>query len=132
VNLRNPLDITPMAGDQAYADCLEALLQDDGMDAVVVGVIPLTPAMKTLPPGVDPRDRDRVDAPGALPDLFPPLVRRHRKPVLVTVDAGPLYDPQVHALRARALGVRRRVASAMRCFQRYLAWRLAPVPPAGT
>ncbi|MBP7126081.1 acetate--CoA ligase family protein [Myxococcota bacterium] len=131
VNLRNPLDITPMAGDQAYADCLEALLQDDGMDAVVVGVIPLTPAMKTLPPGVDPRDRDRVDAPGALPDLFPPLVRRHRKPVLVTVDAGPLYDPLVHALRARDLVVGRSVDSAMRCFQRYLAWRLAPVPPAG-
>jgi len=129
VNLRNPLDITPMAGDQGYADCLEAMLQEDGMDAVVVGVIPLTPAMKTLPPGADPSGRDRVDAPGGLPDLFPPLVGQYRKPVLVTVDAGPLYDPLVHALRAKGLVVGRSVDSAMRAFQRYLAWRLKPVPP---
>ena len=125
VNLRNPLDITPMASDKVYADCLQAMVDDPNIDAVVVGVIPLTPAMKTLPPGVDPRGIDTVDAPTGLPALFPPIVAAARKPVVVTVDSGALYDPLVDGLRNGGVPTFRSVDSAMRAFQRYLGYRLA-------
>lgn len=124
VNLRNPLDITPMAPDQVYADCLQAMVDDPAIDAVVVGVVPLTPAMKTLPPGVDPRGIDTVDAPTGLPTLFPPIVAASRKPVVVAVDSGALYDPLVAGLRKGGVPTFRSVDSAMRAFQLYLAYRL--------
>jgi len=124
VNLRNPLDITPMAPDPVYADCLQAMVDDPNIDAVVVGVVPLTPAMKTLGPGVDPRGVDTVEAPTGLPTLFPPIVAASRKPIVVAVDSGVLFDPLVAGLRRGGVPTFRSVDSAMRAFQRYLAYRM--------
>jgi acyl-CoA synthetase (NDP forming) len=124
VNLRNPLDITPMAPDKVYADCLQAMVDDPNIDAVVVGVVPLTPAMKTLPPGVDPRGVDTVEAPTGLPALLPPIVAASSKPVVVTVDSGVLFDPLVAGLRRGGVPTFRSVDAAMRAFQRYLAYRM--------
>ena len=56
VDLHNPIDLTPMTGDEAYADTVRALLDDDQSDAVVVGCVPLTAALKTLPPGAGHRE----------------------------------------------------------------------------
>lgn len=124
VNLRNPLDITPMGSDNAYVDMAEAMVDDDGIDAVVVGVIPLTPAMKTLPDGVDPRGIDTVLADSALPALLPPLVERSRKPVIVTVDSGQLYDALVRELASRGVPVFHAVDRAMQALQKYMEHRL--------
>jgi len=51
VDIHNPLDLTPMTGDEAYADTVRALLGDEQYDAAVVGIVPLTAALNTLPPG---------------------------------------------------------------------------------
>ncbi|MEJ2576746.1 MAG: acetate--CoA ligase family protein, partial [Gammaproteobacteria bacterium] len=51
VDVRNPFDVTPMTDDTAYADMVAEVLADPGIDAAVVGIVPLTPAMQTLPPG---------------------------------------------------------------------------------
>ncbi len=123
-NLRNPLDFTPMAPDAVYAECLQAMVDDDAIDAIVCGVIPLTPKMKSLPPGVDPAGHDTLDASTSLPHLFPPIVAASSKPILVTVDSGPLYDPLAEGLRKGGVPTFRSVDSAMRGFQRYLAYRL--------
>lgn len=123
VNLHNPLDITPMAPDSVYADCLAAMVDDPAIDGVLVGIVPLTPTMKSLPPGVDPRGVDSVDAPGSLADLFPPIVARSTKPVITTLDSGKLYDPLVHALQRKGVPVFRSVDGAMRALQRYMEYR---------
>ena len=47
VNARNPLDVTPMAADQAYEDCVRVLLESPDVDAVVASLVPLTPHMLT-------------------------------------------------------------------------------------
>ena len=50
VNARNPLDLTPMANEQAYEDCLRVLLDSPEVDALVASLVPLTPAMLTTQP----------------------------------------------------------------------------------
>ncbi|MCK7478785.1 MAG: hypothetical protein M0C28_16470 [Candidatus Moduliflexus flocculans] len=55
-----PIDLTPMTGDEAYADTVRALLDDDRFDAVVVGIVPLTAALNTLPPGAGHRRGPRA------------------------------------------------------------------------
>ena len=46
-NARNPLDLTPMADEQAYEGAVRVMLESDDVDALVVGVVPLTAALKT-------------------------------------------------------------------------------------
>lgn len=124
VSLRNPLDITPMAPDRVYAESAALMAADPGIDAVVVGIIPLTPAMRTLPPGVDPRGWDSIEGDTALPALLPAVLAGTEKPVIATVDAGPLYDPLAEALRRSGVPTYRSVDTAMPALQRYLAYRL--------
>ncbi|HOI09131.1 MAG TPA: hypothetical protein PK313_01525 [Myxococcota bacterium] len=124
VSLRNPLDITPMAPDKVYVEAAAAMAEDPGIDAVVVGIIPLTPAMRTLPPGVDPRGWDTIEGDTALPALLPPIVAASDKPIIATVDAGPLYDPLAEALRRAGVPTYRSVDMAMPALQRYMAYRL--------
>ena len=42
VDVHNPLDLTPMADDAAYEAIVRAILDDDGVDLGVVGVVPLS------------------------------------------------------------------------------------------
>lgn len=127
VTVHNPLDITPMAPDIVYCRALEAVVQDPAVDAVVVGVVPLSPVMKTMPVGADPSGLDSVDAPEALPTLFPPVIAKTDKPVIVSVDAGPLYDPLVEAFERNGIPTYRTVDGAMAALQKYMAYRLNQV-----
>lgn len=122
VNIRNPIDLTPMASDEVYIEVIKAFLDDPQVDAAIVGVIPLTPAMKTLPPGLDAHDS--IASTSALPQLLPPLFKSSVKPIVVTVDAGKLYDPLARSLMASGIPCFRSVDKAMRVFQKYIRHRL--------
>jgi indolepyruvate ferredoxin oxidoreductase beta subunit len=115
VNARNPLDLTPMANEQAYEDCLRVLLDSPEIDALVASLVPLTPAMLTTP--------DEIHKPGALLERLPRLFKEARKPMIVNVDSGSLYDPLVNALRAAGVPVFRSCDQAVRALGRYLCRR---------
>ena len=123
VNARNPLDLTPMADEEAYEDAVRVLLEADEVDAVVVGIVPLTAALKTV--------GEEVEAPGSLAHRLPALARATRKPMIVVVDSGPLYDPLVRALRAGGLPVFRSADQAVRSLGRYLCHRVEVRPKGG-
>lgn len=90
VLVRNPVDLTPTMGDAGFEDAVRALLDDDGVDLAVVGCVPLTAALQTLPRADDhPEDLRGHDAIG------PRLGRVWRdggKPWVAVVDAGHRYD----------------------------------------
>jgi hypothetical protein len=81
--------------------------------------------MKTLPPGADPTGRDTIDAPESLLSRLPGIVKASPKPVIATVDSGKLYDPLARGLMNRGVPCFRSVDSAMRAFQRFLAYRMS-------
>ena len=62
VDAKNPLDLTPMAGDGVHADCIEALLGDEGVDLGLFGNVPLTSQVQSLPRGIS--EHDVFDAAG--------------------------------------------------------------------
>jgi acyl-CoA synthetase (NDP forming) len=115
VNARNPLDITPMATEEVYEGSIRVLLKSENVDAVVVGVVPLTLALETTAEG--------VDKPGTLADRLPPLFNEAKKPMIVVVDAGPRYEPLVHALRSGGVPVFPSADQAIRSLGRYLCHR---------
>jgi acyl-CoA synthetase (NDP forming) len=116
-NPRNPLDVTPMAGEQVYEEAIRVMLDADEVDAVVVGVVPLTAALKTLP--------GEIEDPGSLANRIPRLFAEADKPIIAVVDSGPRYDPLVRALRLGGVPVFPSADQAIRSLGRYLCHRAA-------
>jgi acyl-CoA synthetase (NDP forming) len=100
VDVKNPLDITPMASDAAIGRVTELALSSGEFGAVLLSMVPLTPAMNTLPKcGADyPDDLERSFLKGTAE-----CVRREGKPLIFCVAAGPLYEP--YREYAQALGI---------------------------
>ncbi len=96
VTLSNPLDINPAADDDVHARITQILTQDRGVDAVIISLDPLSPAMKTL---------NNTDIPGfdmhqdtSIKKQLIDIVKISGTPVIAVVDGGKLYDPLRDAL----------------------------------
>jgi acyl-CoA synthetase (NDP forming) len=118
VDVHNPLDLTPMADDGVYEAIVRAALDDEGVDAAVVGVVPLTGALQTLPASPDwVEDLSREEAVAA---RLARVNREVRKPMLVVVDAGSRFDPLARALAAGGLAVFRSAPRAVRALDTWV------------
>ncbi|MFH2204766.1 MAG: acetate--CoA ligase family protein [Elusimicrobiota bacterium] len=116
VDPHNPLDLTPMAGDDAYCELLEHVLTDKAVDAVILSAVPLTPAMQTLPPGKEHPE----DLAASLIPRLGKAFKRCGKPIVFCVSSGALYDDYVRAAEAQGLPVLRNADRAARALARYL------------
>ncbi len=125
VDVHNPLDITPMAGDAAFDEIVRILLADDDVDLAVVGCVPMTSALQTLPAGPHREDLRRADSVVA---RLAAVRRDSRKPWVAVVDAGSLYDPMAAALEAASIPTFRAADRAVRMLSVFarLAARGAP------
>ena len=118
VDVKNPFDVTPMAGDTAYADLIVEVLADPSVDAAVVGIVPLTPALQTLAPGEG--HHESILDPGSIAQLLPGAAAASAKPVVAVVDSGVLFDPLVEALRTGGLPVFRSADRAVRALCKWV------------
>lgn len=116
VNVRNPMDLTPMATEQAYEQALGVMLEAPEVDALLVGVVPLTPALKTT--------AVELDGKTTLVEVLVRLSAASVKPIVAIVDSGAAYEPMVHALRQGGLAVFRSADQAVRCLGQYLTHRM--------
>ena len=114
VDVRNPLDLTPMASDDAILRSCEAILKSPAVDAAVVSAVPLTPAMKTLP---------EEGLAGSVPARLGALAAAAGKPVLFCVASGALYDDYARLGHAKGLAVFRSADRAMRAYARCVEQR---------
>jgi acyl-CoA synthetase (NDP forming) len=121
VDVHNPIDLTPMAGDAAYEESLRAVMASDGIDIGIVGCVPLTVALNTLPagPGHD-NDLAKEDSVGLR------LARLHEtldKAFVAVVDAGAVYDPFVSVLEGHGIPTFRTADTALRLLNVFVAAR---------
>ena len=118
VDVKNPFDITPMAGDTAYADMMAEILADPGIDAAVVGIVPLTPALQTLPRGEG--HQESIEDPGSIAKLLPRIAAASDKPLVAVVDAGNRFDPFAQMLKSGGLPVFRSADRAVRALCKWI------------
>lgn len=119
VDVRNPLDVTPMANEEVYEAAVRAMLADPGVDVCVVGCVPLTAALQTLPAGGGLRED--VAGETSLPARLGRIQAGSTKPIAVVVDAGPLYDTMRSELQKRGLPVFSTADRALRTLARFIS-----------
>jgi acyl-CoA synthetase (NDP forming) len=113
VNVRNPLDITPMADAELCEGVLRSLLISHEFDLVVLGAVPLTPALDIR------LDEQGRPVPGSLPDRLGALRRDLRRPWICVIDGGTDYDPLVEALGRARIPVFRKMDRAIRILSQF-------------
>jgi acyl-CoA synthetase (NDP forming) len=119
--VHNPIDLTPMAGDAAYEDSLRAVMESDGIDIGIVGCVPLTVALDTLPAGPG-HDNDLAKADGVGLRLAR-LQATLDKALVAVVDAGAVYDPLVAVLERHGIPTFRTADRALRLLNVFVAAR---------
>ncbi|MDP1823301.1 MAG: acetate--CoA ligase family protein [Archangium sp.] len=118
VDVKNPIDVTPGAPDSAHVEIARAVLADDGVDALILGVVPMSPALASLGGGGE--GPESISAATSLARTLPPLFAATKKPMVVVIDGGPLYEPLVRALEAAGLPVFRAADEAVRALGAWL------------
>jgi len=122
VDVKNPLDLTPMASDQVYGQIVAHVLDNDEVDVVVVGIVPLTPSLQTLPPAQGHTESIYDD--GSIARLLPAVARGSRKPVVVVVDSGQRFDPLADELEDGGVPVFRAADRAVRVLCKWVDVKL--------
>ena len=122
VEVKNPLDINPGADDEVHTRVVGLLAADPGVDAVVVGLDPLSPAMRTL--AESGGHRYGLEDPNSIANALPKVAAAHEKPIVGVVDGGRLYDPLVDVLIKEGMAVFRSSDRAVHALALYIEARL--------
>jgi len=121
MDVKNPLDITPAAPDHIYIEVIKAMMQDDGIDAIVTSLGSLSPATSDRP---DPKTREGFTTDkNSFVSLLPGLMATSHKPVVVFNDAGRAHEPINNHLRQSGIPVFNTSRQAMSLLARYTAYR---------
>jgi len=110
----NPVDATPMAGNEAYAAATAAILACPQVDAVILSAVPVTGALETLARAADGSHGEDIDRPSSLGRRWLALLADCAKPAVVVIDSGALYDPVCRQLEAAGVPVFRKIDRAVR------------------
>lgn len=121
VSVRNPLDVTPILDDAGFDECARALLDDSHVDVGLVGCVPLSGAITTLPAN-DAHEED-IAAETSVVRRLAALHRSSRKAWVAVVDGGRKFDAMAYALQDEGVPTFRNTDRALRLFGRFCRWR---------
>ena len=122
MEVRNPFDINPGADDEAHLDCTAAFAEDPNVDAVVVGMDPISPMIMGLEqssrPGFD------IGNDNSQANTLPKLVEATDKPIIGVIEGGSLYDAYAARLMNQEVCIFRATERGVHALSRYVAGRL--------
>jgi acyl-CoA synthetase (NDP forming) len=116
VEAHNPLDITPMAGDEIYDLSLRAILENEATDLALVSIVPLTWQMQSLPKGLG--HNEDIMSKDSIAQRMIRIKNEYNKPFVVVVDSGKEYDPMVEMFEANGIPVFRTADRALRILRK--------------
>jgi len=122
VDVRNPMDLTPMGNDQAHEGVIRAQLEDPNVDCYLCATVPLSPTQQTLAAGVF--GKEDITNENSYPSRLIRIFRETDIPMVFCIDSGYLYDPMVEMMEAAGLVVFRTADLAVRIFAKYIHNRL--------
>ncbi|MCG8635324.1 MAG: CoA-binding protein [Desulfobacterales bacterium] len=121
MDIKNPLDLTPAATDPVYTGAIEAMLDDEVIDAVVTSVGSLAPATWDTPAPDD--EQGFTTSSKSITNTLPDIIRGSDKPVVVFNDVGQAHEAINNRFRDQGIPVFRSCNQAMSLLARYTAYR---------
>lgn len=118
VDVHNPVDTTPITPTDLYAGCVEAILEDPGVDALVVAGVPATPFLESL--ARKEGHGEDIARESSLPSRLIRIFHSTRKPMVFSVDSGPLYEECVQMMKRAGLPCFRKVDRATRALAAFV------------
>lgn len=100
---------------------MRAMLDDEGVDLGIVGVVPLTGALNSLPAG--PGHREDLEREDSIAMRLGRIRRESDKAWVAVVDAGRRYDPLAEALLRERIPTFRTADTALRLLNVFAAAR---------
>jgi acyl-CoA synthetase (NDP forming) len=122
VEVRNPVDLTPILDDAAFAEAARIVLTDEKVDVGLIGCVPLTAALDTLPPHES--DGEDLSADESVARWLIRLKDETAKAWVAVVDGGAMFDDLAHLLEADGVPTFRSADRALRAFGRFCHDRL--------
>jgi acyl-CoA synthetase (NDP forming) len=114
----NPfLDLTPMADDALYEHCIELLLEDPGVDSLFISLVPHTVMLSTKREEME-KEKDNIGF------RIIRQAKKSQKPIVVSVNAGTMYNPFVEALEEGDIPTYTTAERAMTALNRLVEYRL--------
>ncbi|MEW5951277.1 MAG: hypothetical protein GX447_00505 [Elusimicrobia bacterium] len=121
VDVKNPLDVTPMADDDTIASLVFEAVKNENYSSAVISMVPLTAAMHTLPKGGN--WPDNMEEKSFLVKAAH-LVKEYKKPILFCVAAGELYESYRSLASSLGFVVFSSADQAVKMLEKYLSYRL--------
>jgi acyl-CoA synthetase (NDP forming) len=122
VDVHNPLDLTPMSGDDTYEKSIRAVLSDDNVDVGVIGCVPHTARLNTLAPA-DSHTEDLMAEDSVVQRMIR-LYTEQTKPWVAVVDGGPAYFAMRRVLIDNGVPTFKTADRALRLFSVFCESRL--------
>ena len=121
VTVESMLDLTPMAGDEMFEQCIDVVLGSPQVDALFVSIVPHASLIHTTDQEID-RYRENVAS------RIVSLVHRHRKPTVVSVcvasGADAVYNKFGQTLDGGGVPTFLTANRAMICLNAFVRYRL--------
>jgi len=121
-DIRNPIDITPVADDRTFCLVVEAMLNDENVDCAVVSPLPMSPAMQTLVPSSF--HKEDLYREGSTGRLLAEVFNKTDKPLVVSIDSGEIYQPLIDLLEDEGIPTFRHSDDAVRFMRKYVNVRM--------
>lgn len=122
MEIRNPFDINPGADDETHVRCAEAFANDPNVDAVIVGLDPLSPVTRTLETSA--REGFDIHSEASLANTFSVLANNHDKPIIGIIEGGPMFEPFAAKLKDQGTCIFRSTERGVTALVKYTAARL--------
>ncbi|MBI4655313.1 MAG: acetate--CoA ligase family protein [Elusimicrobia bacterium] len=117
VDVKNPMDMTPMANDKAVAETVKAVLASEEFAGVILSMVPLTPELNALPKsGGYPDDMEKSFLKETADEM-----KNAGKPVIFCAASGLIYEPYVEYALNLGIPVFRSADRAVRIYSKYIA-----------
>lgn len=111
------LDVTPMTDDAMFADFVDAVLSDEGVDCAFVAVVPHVENLLTT---------DAIcRKPEAVASRLIEVSKKHGKPIVMSVNSGNHYQGMVSYLEQNGLPVFTDIRSAIRALDVFVNYHVS-------
>jgi len=122
VEVKNPIDVTPITDTARFEMVCRALLADAAVQCAVISIVCPTPYLENLEKG--PGHSEDITHETSLPNRLIRVFRDSAKPVVFSVDSGPLYDPFVRMMQVAGLPCFRKIDRATRALSKFVTARM--------